>query len=152
MKKNNFIVKRIEAWQTRSLRHTVLWPHIEKVEDCNIDIDQREDGIHLGAFDGERIVSIASFFEMRSDKIEHGKQYRLRAMATDPEYRRTGAGKRIIEEGINQLREREVDVLWCNARKVALNFYLKLGFDVIDEWYDIPLIGPHKFMYYPINR
>jgi hypothetical protein len=41
--------------------------------------------------------------------------------------------------------------LWCDARKVALGFYEKIGFQRIDEWYDIPPIGLHQFMYYPIK-
>ncbi|MFT4661989.1 MAG: GNAT superfamily N-acetyltransferase [Patiriisocius sp.] len=81
----------------------------------------------MGAFDGDRIVSIASFFEMYSDKIQFKKMYRLRAMATDTEYRRMGTGKAIIEKATEELRAMDVDVLWCNARKVALKFYLCIG-------------------------
>lgn len=145
-------VKQIQAVQTRALRHLVLWPHIEKEEDCNIDIDQREDAIHLGAFDGDRIVAVASMFQMSSNKIDFQNQFRLRAMASHPDYRGQYAGQAIVKRAIEVAQFKGADVLWCDARKVALGFYEKLGFERIDEWYDVPKIGPHQFMYYPINR
>jgi len=152
MKKTIFEVKIITPEETKSLRHKVLWPHIKLQEDCNIDIDYRPDGFHIGAFDGTRIISVASFFEMNSEKLNGindnlEKQYRLRAMATDPEYRKLGVGKMVIFEAVNILRDKKVNVLWCNARKVALGFYDNLDFQVVDAWYEVPNIGLHKFMY-----
>jgi len=151
MKKNSIKVKSIHPLATRPLRHKVLWPHISLEEDCNIDIDQREDGIHLGSFYEDKIISVASFFKMHSDKIDFSHQYRLRAMATDPDYRKLGSGRELLTSAFEILRKKEADVLWCNAREVALGFYSSLGFEVIDEWYDIPVIGPHKFMYYSLK-
>ena len=58
--------KQITAEQTRDLRHRVLWPHKDRMEECMIDIDHGEDAIHLGTFDGDRIVSVLSLFEMSS--------------------------------------------------------------------------------------
>lgn len=144
-------VRVIPAIQTRRLRHLVLWPHIRGEEDCVIDIDEREDAIHLGTFDGETLASIGSLFSMDSPKINFENQYRLRAMATHPDYRGTGCGKLLVEKAIAILREKEVDVLWCDARIGAVGFYQSLGFNVIDEVYEVPKIGPHKFMWIEIN-
>ncbi|MDZ4822915.1 MAG: GNAT family N-acetyltransferase [Flavobacteriales bacterium] len=145
-------VKIISPVQTHSLRHLVLWPHIEREEDCVIDADERKDAIHLATCEGERIVSIGSLFEMQSEKIalvpgESKKQYRLRAMATDPEYRGRDCGKLLVEKAIEILREKKIDVLWCDARMGAVGFYKRLGFSMIDEVYEVPRIGPHKFMW-----
>ena len=156
LKTMNFEVKIISPKETKALRHKILWPHIKLEENCNIDIDYRSDGFHIGVFDGKRIISVASFFEMKSEKLigvceNIEKQYRLRAMATDPEYRKLGVGRMVISEAIKNLRKMEVDVLWCNARKVALGFYENLEFEVIDEWFDVPNIGLHKLMYISIH-
>ncbi len=142
-----FEVKIISPDLTRPLRHRVLWPHIEKVEDCVIDIDGRADAIHLGVFDGEKIVSIGSLFQMDSNKIQFEKQYRLRAMATDPDYRGQNAGRVLIEKSFELLKEKGVDVLWCDARKIAVGFYESLGFSKLPEEYEVPKIGPHYFMW-----
>lgn len=143
--------RRITPEETRSLRHRVLWPHIEKLEDCVIDIDHREDAIHLGTFHEGNLISVLSLFEMTTDKLDYSKQYRLRAMATDPNYRGYGAGRVIVEAAKELITELGYDVLWCDARKVALGFYERLGFDIIDEWYEVRNIGPHKLMYYQVE-
>ncbi|MFZ4784934.1 MAG: GNAT family N-acetyltransferase [Flavobacteriales bacterium] len=143
----NFEVIQIHPHLARPLRHKVLWPHIAFEEECNIDIDLREDAIHLATVDGERIVSVGSLFQMDSPKIDFSKQYRLRAMATDPAYRGQHAGKVLVEKAFDILREKGVDVLWCDAREVAVGFYESLGFVKLPEKYDIPKIGPHYFMY-----
>ena len=144
-------VKRISPEETKELRFLVLWPHKPDVASCTIDIDHREDAIHLGAFEGDRIIGICSLFEMTTTKLSFEKQYRLRAMATHPEARGKHAGKAIVEEAIRLVKEAGYDVLWCDARKVALGFYERLGFQLIDEWYEVPMIGPHKLMYFPLD-
>ncbi len=141
-------VQEITAAQTKPLRHKVLWPHIEKMEDCVIDIDERNDAIHLGAFDEDgNIIGVCSLFEMTSPKLAHQRQYRLRAMATDPEVRGAGAGRALIEFAKQRVQAMGYEVLWCDARKVALGFYARMGFDRIDEWYEVRNIGPHQLMF-----
>lgn len=147
-----YTIQRIDQLDTRPLRHLVLWPHREKMEDCTIDIDHRVDAIHLGAFDEQRrLVGICSLFEMQTPKLAAPRQYRLRAMATHPDARGTGAGALIVHAAIETVHAMGYDVLWCDARKVALGFYAKLGFDRIDEWYDVPNIGPHQLMFYRLK-
>jgi ribosomal protein S18 acetylase RimI-like enzyme len=143
-------VKRIQPEQAYDLRLRVLWPHKEKRENCVVDIDNSEDAIHLGTFDGERIVAIGSLFRSDTPKIAHTEKYRLRAMATDPEYRGQHAGEMLVRKAIEILRSKSIDVLWCDARLNAIGFYEKIGFKVIDEVYEVPIIGPHKFMYYEL--
>jgi GNAT superfamily N-acetyltransferase len=129
----------------------VLWPHKANTEECTIDIDERPDAMHFGAFDRERLVAVASVFKMSTDKIDFENQYRLRAMASHPDYRGKNAGKAVVLAAIEECTLKNAGVLWCDARKVALGFYEKIGFQRIDEWYDIPPIGLHQFMYYPIK-
>ena len=140
-------VRVIRSMQTRDLRHRVLWPHKESVDQCFIDIDDREDAFHLATFDGDRIVSVGSFFQMTTDKIDAKNPYRLRAMATDPEYRGKGTGRLLIEKAKQILQEKKVDILWCDARLVATGFYNSLRFEMLPEPYEIPIIGTHYFMW-----
>ena len=151
MKIQNITVKRIKAEECRPLRHKVLWPHIELIEECNIDIDNRGDAIHIGAFLEDELISICSLFEMRTKKLDFKKQYRLRAMATNPNFRGVNAGKAVVEKAIELTREKNYQVLWCDARKVALGFYEKCGFGVTGDFYEVRNIGPHKLMYYPLT-
>jgi GNAT superfamily N-acetyltransferase len=143
-------VKIISPELTHSLRHRVLWPHIEHEDLCIIDIDQREDAIHLGTFAENQLMSIGSLFAMKSLRLSHEKQYRLRAMATDPKFRGTGSGKLLAEFAIEILRSKEIEVLWCDARLKATGFYERLGFAMMEDVYEVPLIGPHQFMYFEL--
>jgi GNAT superfamily N-acetyltransferase len=145
-------VRIISAQETRPLRHLVLWPHIEKTEDCVIDIDNREDAIHIGAFENDQLISVCSLFELSSQRINQAKQYRLRAMATHPNFRGMNAGKRVVQFALELTRNMGFDVLWCDARQVALGFYEKMGFTLIDEWYEVPKIGLHKTAFYQLRK
>ena len=140
-------VRRISAAETRQLRHRVLWPHLSSPEVCVIDIDEREDAFHVGVFADERLISIGSFFAMESPRLAIQPQYRLRAMATDAEFRRLHAGDTLIQFALQELGLRGVVVLWCDARLVAVPFYEQLGFKKFDDVYEVPLIGPHHFMW-----
>ena len=145
-------IERVPSIKTRPLRHEVLWPHRESVDVCFIDIDDRPDAIHLAAYHNDVIVGVCSLFEMHSPKLTDNKQYRLRAMATHPSVRGKGAGRMLVEQALSIVESSGYDVLWCDAREVALGFYEQLGFERIDEWYDIPNIGKHQFMYYRFKR
>ncbi len=67
-------------------------------------------------------------------------------MATLDEYQGKGLGKELILKVEEVLKEKNVDVLWCNARVVALGFYKKLGFKIKGSKFDILLIGYHYEM------
>ena len=141
----------IPSKQTYPLRYSVLWPHKKSLNECGLDVDDMESTFHVGAFKKKEIVSIGTFLIQRNEKFKEEKQYRLRAMATSPIVRGENFGKKVIEFAIQELRNRKVDLLWCDAREIALGFYEKMGFTVVGDFYDVPQIGPHKLMYYKIN-
>jgi predicted GNAT family N-acyltransferase len=116
-------------------------------QNCVIDIDDTEGAFHLGTFADGRLVSVGSFFSMASPKIQFNRYYRLRAMATHPDFRGMHAGAELINYGAELLKNLGVEVLWCDARLTAVPFYEKLGFSKLPEVYDIPKIGPHHFMW-----
>jgi GNAT superfamily N-acetyltransferase len=140
-------VRFIQPQEARSLRHRVLWPHLPSQDVCVIDIDTREDAFHVGVYCDTSLISIGSFFCMSSPRLHQAAQYRLRAMATDPDYRRMHAGEQLIDFACRELRKRAIEVLWCDARLKAIPFYESIGFSKFDDVYEVPLIGPHHFMW-----
>ncbi|WP_336032860.1 GNAT family N-acetyltransferase [Geodermatophilus sp. FMUSA9-8] len=72
--------------------------------------------------------------------------WQLRAMATDPAVRGTGAGRALVEAGLALVGERGGDLVWCNARTGAAGFYERLGFAVVTGGFDVPPVGPHVGM------
>lgn len=142
--------KIISSEETYPLRLEVLWPHFDKLDQCGIDIDEVEGTFHIGALKDGEIVSIGTFLVQKNEKFDAKIQYRLRAMASSPKVKGQNFGKKVIGFAKEELKSRNIELLWCDARKVALGFYEKMGFTIVGDYYDVPKIGPHKLMYYNI--
>ena len=144
-------VKIISAEETYPLRLSVLWPHFDRLDQCGMPVDDVEETFQVGAFKEDELVSIGTFLVEKNEKWNAEKQYRLRAMASSPKVRGQNFGKKVIDFAIQELKKRGVEILWCDARKVALGFYEKMGFTIIGDYYNVPIIGPHKLMYYRLK-
>lgn len=141
-----FEVKMINPEMTYSIRHNILRPH-QSIEDCKYTTDYEKGAFHLGAFYKGNLISIASFCIEKYPDFTVEVQYRLRAMATDKEYRRMGAGRAVISFAEAIIKERNVELLWCKGRTTVQGYYKKLGFRTYGEVFDYPPIGPHIIMY-----
>ncbi len=129
------------------LRHEVLWQHKPESE-CGIEPDTLETTFHIGALDEKStIIGTSTFILETNPAIEAEKQYRLRAMATHPSSRGSGLGKEMIRKAMGMLKEKGIEVLWCDARLKASGFYKNLGFKTKGDVYQVPEIGPHYLMY-----
>ncbi len=129
-----------------SLRAEVLRPGLP-IKSSYYSEDTHQSTIHLAfkASDNQ-LCSIATFIKESSPLFAEEHQYRLRGMATAKDHRKRGLGSSLLHEAFNILKEKEVNILWCNARVLAISFYKKLGFETIGEQFDIPRIGPHFVM------
>ncbi|MDO9039283.1 MAG: GNAT family N-acetyltransferase, partial [Lutibacter sp.] len=67
-------------------------------------------------------------------------------MATLNEYQGFGAGKLMLEKAVQILKEKDIDILWCNARIAAVEFYKKQGFQTFGEKFEISYVGEHYVM------
>jgi predicted GNAT family N-acyltransferase len=76
--------------------------------------------------------------------------WQLRAMATDPGLRGTGAGRALVAAGLALVGDRGGDLLWCNARGTAVGFYERMGLTAVTEPFDVDPIGPHVGMLTPV--
>ncbi|HEX7880443.1 MAG TPA: GNAT family N-acetyltransferase [Candidatus Eisenbacteria bacterium] len=141
------MIRAISAAETRPLRQAVLRPH-QRVEELVYPGDDDPRTHHLGAFDGGRLVGIASIYvePMVAMPDAGPTDWRLRGMATAPEMRGTGLGGALLEACIEHSRNHGGTRLWCNARVPAAGFYLRYGFVVHGEEFDLPGIGPHYLM------
>lgn len=139
-------VKQIHTDETYKLRHAILRPH-QSLEDCKYPSDTEENSFHLGACMQDEIISIASFSNEQHPSFAEHYQYRLRGMATHPNFRKQHAGSSLIHHAKLILAERSAQLLWCNARTDVEDYYKRLGFKVYGDVFDIPSIGSHKLMY-----
>lgn len=127
------------------LRHKVLRAG-RPIAECTYQEDAVEGCFHVASFDEDKVIGIASFYP-ESHALEPSKHaWRLRGMATDPEYRHQGVGAQLLHHGILQCSQKGGEVLWCNARTEAVPFYSKLNFVIKGDEFQLPGIGPHYFM------
>jgi len=138
--------RKINPEETYSIRHRVLRPH-QALDDCKYPADFETNSFHLGAFLNHQLIGVASFYQEVNPALNGEIQYRLRGMATLPDYRSKKAGSGLLFEGIEMIRKRKSDTFWCNARTTVSDFYKSLGMDEMGEVFDINPIGPHKLMY-----
>ncbi|MFY7672337.1 GNAT family N-acetyltransferase [Tenacibaculum sp. MEBiC06402] len=141
-------VKKIPAESTYSLRLEVLRKNIDLPHEFDGDLD--DSTFHLGVFDNDQLVCIGTFMKSSLEEIK-GSQYQLRGMASAPEARGKGYGKLLLSFAIDKLLKRGIDVLWCNAREVAVQFYQKNQFQILGDKF-VNKVGPHYKMYRVINK
>ncbi len=137
-------IREIKAEDTYQIRKKELRKNITLSEKVPGDFD--ENTIHLGVFDLDELVCVATFMKTKSPAFR-GEQYQLRGMATEETHQRKGLGTAVLLEAEDILIKKDVDILWCNARVSALDFYKKLGYKTVGEVFKIPQIGPHYVMY-----
>ena len=137
---------KVDAEKIRPLRHSEL----RKGQDFSTTSlleDYEEDTFHMACIVDDKIVTCATFYAEKSIRIESNNAYRLRGMATDSNSQRKGYATDLMIESFKELKEKGTDLLWCNARLVAVSFYESLGFKITGELFNIEGIGPHYYMY-----
>ena len=149
MNQQTYTVKKIATADTLSIRQRVLRPNWS-VEQCQFEGDQNETTFHVGAFKDGALIGIATMMRDISAELATicTDQYRLRGMAVLPEYRDQGVGRSILDECLQEVRQRECKLFWCNARIKAARFYTAAGFSKTSETtFDIPGAGLHFLMF-----
>ena len=146
MSANNAQAQILQPEEIQQLRNEVLWPH-KTFENCILETDRLSTTFHFGIQEDGLTVATVTLQQEKTVTLQQEKQYRLRAMAVREGYRGQGFGEAIVESGLSHLRELGVEVVWCDARVAALNFYRRLQFEELEEEYDIPIIGLHRFMW-----
>ncbi len=135
-------VRSLSAEDVRPLRHALLRPGA-KMELSVYPGDEDPSSLHLGLYDGETLVGIATVINVPRPESESPNSWRLRGMAVHQTYRNRGEGTKMLEICIAYVNEADGDELWCNGRVAARSFYEREGFTIQGEQFDVPISGPH---------
>lgn len=138
-------IRPIEPEETRELRQRILRPH-QQLYELVYPGDEAPDSLHLGAFEEDELVGVASVMREPLPGEEHLDAWRIRGMATLPEVRGHGHGVALLERCLTHVSEHGGTVAWCTARVTALEFYRHFGFEAQGEAFDVPVIGKHYVM------
>ena len=138
-------VLRIHAKDTIHIRQQMLREG-RPASECVFDGDEEEQTFHLGAFDEKKLVSVASFYFEKHPTLDEPYQYRLRGMATLPDYQHKGLSSALLKTAFPIIKKNLCGLVWCNARETARGFYEKVGFKTIGEPFNIETVGVHSLM------
>jgi len=138
-------IRPITSTEARTVRLPVLRAGLPP-ESAILDHDDDPGTRHFGAFDGERLVGVATFFAEPCPLRPGPRAWRLRGMATLADMQGRGGGRALVAKGVGVARKDGAAVMWCNARTPARGFYEKLGFAAVGDEFDLPVAGPHYVM------
>ncbi len=143
--KGNVQIKAISATETIRVRQPILRPGLP-VETCVFKGDELKSTIHLGAYYNDQLIGVVTYMKNNTSIFETNYQYQLRGMAVLSNFQKKGIGKLLLEKGEQILKDKNTELIWCNARKVAVPFYEKKGFTITGNLFNIPGVGPHYVM------
>lgn len=132
-------VRRVGADVVRPLRQAVLRPGSDPAESVYPQDDDAAT-VHIAALDGEVVVGTATMFP---EEYDGRPAWRLRGMAVAEERRGSGIGSVLFAALLTTVQRQGCDLLWCNARTVALTFYRGHGFDVVGDEFLVASGVPH---------
>jgi len=131
------IIRPISADQSLPLRKAVLWPN-HPIEASMVQGD--DSAVHFGGFVDDALICTASLFA-------NGQDIRLRKFATDAGFQGQGHGSTMLKHLISYTRKQRLRRFWFDARKSAVPFYQRFGFQVEgDVFYkkDVPYLRMSK--------
>ena len=145
------IVKEIKFKDTYCIRNKILRPN-RPMDTCRFEGDEDDLTFHLGAFVDNKLVSVASFYFENHPEIPASHQFRLRGMATLPEFQGKGLSSALLRRAFPQIVRNQSKTLWCNARVSAEGFYEKVGFETLSPEFNIPDVGPQPLQRWAQNH
>lgn len=138
-------IKKISSEETYAVRQPILREG-RPIEDCKFSQDDDDSTFHLGLFLKNELIGVVTFIKNEKKEFS-GIQYQLRGMAVLKEYQKKGYGNLMFKKGQEIIKARKGNVIWCNAREIAVSFYKRNGFKIIGKPFVVPQIGLHSVMY-----
>lgn len=118
-------IKKIAAKDTWDVRHRVMWPN-ENI--AYVQLPEDDEGIHYGLFKDSELISVISVF-FRDGEAQ------FRKFATDKNEQGRGYGSALLSYLMEEIRQKDVTKVWCNARSEKTLFYQKFGMEIRGEKY-----------------
>lgn len=119
------VVEQIFPALTWRIRKLAMYPEKEIKE---MALPDDFDGIHFGLYHNYELTGVVSLFEK-------GTTAQFRKMAVLPGDQGKGFGTQLLQYVIDFCRQEGIQLLWCNARTSAIEFYKKIGFVTTGEPY-----------------
>jgi ribosomal protein S18 acetylase RimI-like enzyme len=130
-------IRRVAACDTIALRDAALRPGLSP-GDSHYPGDDAPETLHLGAFLDNTLVAVATLCREAMPGTQSATSWRLRGMATLPEYRGRGLGRQLAHRCIAHAAEHGGTCVWCTSRVATVVFYRTLGFTACSDTFSLP--------------
>lgn len=134
-------IRRIAARDTIALRNAVLRPGLPP-GGSHYPGDDAPDTLHLGIYVAASIqtthAAVATLCREPIPGERSATSWRLRGMATLPEYRGHGFGKQLAQRCFTYAAEQCGTLVWCTSRVATVPFYRALGFTESSDTFSLP--------------
>lgn len=148
------VAERVSAAAVVPLRTAVLRPGWT---DRVATFPEDADAVHVAARRDGTVVAVGTVYPEAPPEPHRGAipgaawtpgtAWRLRGMASAPDVRGAGFGAAVLSGCFREIGAAGGTFLWCNARLVAVPFYVAQGMQTVGDEFDIPEIGPHYVMW-----
>ncbi|AXG74223.1 GNAT family N-acetyltransferase [Flavobacterium arcticum] len=139
-------IKELKSIETYAVRQPVLRPGLP-VTSCVFPNDDLNTTIHFGIYDNNSLAGIVSVFENSNKLFAEKIQFQIRGMAILPEHQKKGLGEKLVKKAEGYANSKNGQLLWFNAREVAVGFYKKMGYHTTGNPFDIEGVGIHYVMH-----
>lgn len=110
-------IKEVPIEKILTIRREVMWPD----KDINfVKVKGDDKAIHLGVYENNKVVSIVSLYITKNS-------LQFRKFATLKSQQKKGYGTLLLKEVFKFAGNKNIDHIWCNARKNKISFYEKFG-------------------------
>lgn len=131
---------------TFSVRHPVLREG-KPIESCLFDGDDLKTTKHFGLFVAKKIVGVVSIYKNKNSTFKAVNPFQIRGMAVLATFQKKGYGELLVLHCEKYILEQNGDLIWFNAREVAVGFYEKLHFSKWGNSFLIADVGIHYIMF-----
>lgn len=139
-------IKQLKATATYPVRQPVLRPGLP-VSSCIFEGDDLDTTAHFGIYIDDELAGILSVFKTKNALFVNEAQFQIRGMAILPEHQKKGLGDKLLQKAEDYIKSNNGQLVWCNARELAVGFYKKAGYTTIGNTFVIKGVGVHYVMY-----
>lgn len=139
-------IKQITSEETFAVRQPVLRPG-KPVETCRFEGDNLPTTVHFGIYDDKVLAGVISVFDAKHQFFPDERQFQIRGMAVLESQQKKGLGQLLVKAAEKYIATQQGQRIWFNARKIAIGFYNKMGYEIVGKPFTIGDIGIHYVMH-----
>jgi predicted GNAT family N-acyltransferase len=94
-----------------------------------------------------QLIGVGSILPDPREDASQPTSWRIRGMAVREDMRGSGMGGTILQALIDHASAQSLPAeIWCHARANARSFYVRFGFVLESDLFDVPHLGPYVLM------